>query len=120
MRCDDPGFAGFAEVYFSFINTGFIKGWKLHKRMTMNLVVPVGSVRFVFYNPMKSGNTKFSTEEIGESRYVRITVPPGIWFAFQGCGVGSSLVMNFADIVHTPDESDRLDLEEIAYVWGNN
>ena len=39
-----------AEIYFSWINKKAIKGWKLHKKMSMNLVVPIGKVKFVFYD----------------------------------------------------------------------
>lgn len=48
LKMTDDGFDGFGEAYFSMIEQGEIKGWKYHKRMTMNLIVPLGSVKFVF------------------------------------------------------------------------
>jgi len=48
MKWIDAGYAGFGEAYFSWVVKGAVKAWKRHTRMTMNLVVPVGSVRFVF------------------------------------------------------------------------
>ena len=48
IKKDDIGYVGLGEVYFSYVNPNAIKAWKLHKRMTLNLVVPLGKVRFVF------------------------------------------------------------------------
>ncbi len=47
LKCTDTGFQGFGEAYFSMAEAGAVKAWKLHRRMTLNLVVPVGEVRFV-------------------------------------------------------------------------
>lgn len=100
------------EAYFSFVDPSFIKAWKQHKEMTLNLVVPIGDVKFVFYD----GN-KFRSETVGEKNFVRITVPPGIWFGFQGVHECSSLVLNLADIPHNAKEVERRNVEEISYKW---
>jgi dTDP-4-dehydrorhamnose 3,5-epimerase len=114
LKASDSGFAGFGEAYFSWVESGAVKAWKCHQRMTLNLVVPLGVVRFVFYSP---DHGKFRREEIGECRYVRLTVPPGVWFGFQGIGGGASLVMNLADIEHDPGEVLRKSVSEIDYDW---
>ena len=54
LRSDEKSFNGFCEAYFSFIEKGKIKGWKLHSKMTMNLVVPIGEVGFVSFSFEKS------------------------------------------------------------------
>ncbi len=114
MKKDDVGSVGFGEVYFSWINTGAVKAWKRHTRMTMNVVVPVGQVRFVFYVNDVSG---FRVEEIGENNYARITVPPGIWFGFQNLAESKSLLLNLASIPHEPTEVDRQAIKDIKYNW---
>ncbi len=114
MKQSDPGYAGFGEVYFSCIDAGTVKAWKRHTRMTMNLVVPVGHVLFVFRVDDEDG---FRVEEIGEDRYARLTVPPGIWFGFKGLSKPQSLLMNLANIPHNPAEVDRCLLTEIKYDW---
>ena len=50
LKVTDQGFAGFGEVYFSEVIGGKIKGWKRHRRMTMNLVVVIGTVRFILHD----------------------------------------------------------------------
>jgi len=114
LKKTDVGFAGFGEAYFSWIGSHAVKAWKCHTRMTMNLVVPVGRVRFVFCT---TGGTLFREEVIGDERYARLTVPPGIWFGFQGLAEHQSLLMNLASIQHDPAESKRCGLSEIQYNW---
>ena len=53
LKCSEKEFYGFEEVYFSTIKKNKIKAWKKHNRMTMNLVVPVGKVQFIFYDEKK-------------------------------------------------------------------
>ncbi len=114
MKSTDAGYKGFGESYFSSVTQGGVKAWKRHTQMTMNLVVPLGNVRFVFYS---SEQQRFRTELIGESNYARLTVPPGLWFGFKGLSYPSNLVLNTSDILHDPNEVDRLDLSEINYSW---
>ena len=114
MKQSDTGFAGFGEAYFSWVAAGAIKAWKRHTRMTMNIVVPVGKVRFVF---RLDGVDTFRVEEIGVDRYARLTVPPGIWFGFQGLAAPQSLVLNIANIPHDHNEVERLALSDIKYGW---
>jgi dTDP-4-dehydrorhamnose 3,5-epimerase len=108
LKNTDNGYHGFGEAYFSWIEHGSIKAWKRHLRMTMNLIVPVGKVQFVFITD--EGNL-LVREIIGEDNYVRITVPPGIWFGFKGEFAPKSLVLNLASITHDPDEVERLPKE---------
>jgi dTDP-4-dehydrorhamnose 3,5-epimerase len=117
MKQNDAGCVGFGEAYFSWVSAGAVKAWKRHTRMTMNVVVPVGQVRFVFRLVDSDGVDEFRVEEMGVDRYVRITVPPGIWFGFQGLTAPQSLVLNIASIPHDPNEVERLALSDIKYVW---
>ena len=118
LKMSDVGYVGFEEAYFSWIASGVKKGWKCHALMTMNLVVPVGKVRFVFREITYQGLDEFRVEEIGLDRYVRITVPPGIWFAFQGISHSESLVLNISSILHDPNEVSRLAISDINFDWG--
>ena len=117
MKQTDAGYTGFGEAYFSWVTTGAIKAWKRHTQMTMNVVVPVGQVRFVFRCINADSTDEFRVEDIGTNRYARITVPPGVWFGFQGLHVHQSLVLNIASIAHDPNEVERLALTDINYDW---
>lgn len=113
IKRSDEEFKGFGEAYFSWVACDAVKAWKRHTRMTLNLVVPVGRVRFVFTD----GAGAFTVEEAGEDRYVRLTVAPNVWFGFQGLRAPQSLVLNVADLPHDPMEVERLPLAAINYQW---
>ena len=83
----------------------------------MNVVVPVGQVKFVFRCVTSDGVEEFRVEEIGEDRYARLTVPPGIWFGFQGLHTPQSLLLNIANIPHEPNEVEHLALTDINFDW---
>ena len=114
LKSTEESFQGFGEAYFSWVEAESIKAWKQHLRMTMNLVVPIGTVRFVFCDLQLH---TFREEEIGASTYARITVPPKIWFGFQGISAKSSLVLNVANLPHDPGEVERKMKEEIYFNW---
>jgi dTDP-4-dehydrorhamnose 3,5-epimerase len=113
LKSSEHCFVGFGEAYFSWIEHGAVKAWKRHTQITMNLIVPIGNVRFVFC----LGPDLFRVVEIGEAYYCRITVPPGLWFGFQGCSQSRSLVLNLADMIHDPMEVERLSVDNIQFAW---
>ena len=117
MKESSTGYAGFGEAYFSQVDKGAIKAWKRHKKMTLNLVVPVGEIRFVLFDDREVSNTQFQEIIISRDNYCRITVPPMVWMGFQGLSDSSAMLLNIANIEHDPDEVDRLVLTDINYDW---
>jgi dTDP-4-dehydrorhamnose 3,5-epimerase len=117
MKCTDPGYTQFGEAYFSTVHRGDIKPWKRHFRMTLNLVVPVGKIRFVLHDdrPDSPTNGETLSVEIGPDNYQRLTVPPAVWMAFEGVNEGMNLLLNIADMQHDPNEVERADLEKFKY-----
>lgn len=107
IKAIEKSYTGFGEAYFTTIHFQQTKGWKKHQRMTMNLVVPVGKVRFYLRND--SGEAMLY--DLGVDNYQRLTVSPGIWMAIHGLGEDLNLVLNVADIPHEPTEAVNVDLE---------
>lgn len=121
MRCDAVGFKGFGEIYFSCVHPGAIKGWHIHKRMTLNYAVPHGNIKFVLYDDRIDSPTKGELQEVflGPDNYCLVTVPPGVWNGFKGIGTEMAIVANCTDISHDAEEIDRLDPFDpsIPYSW---
>lgn len=121
LRADAPGFRGFGEIYFSTVHPGAIKGWHIHKRMTLNYAVPHGLIKFVLYDDRAGSATQGELQELflGPDNYCLVTVPPLVWNGFKGVGVEPAIVANCASIAHDPDEIDRRDPFDpaIAYDW---
>lgn len=110
----DDHYAGFGEAYFSKIHFGEIKGWKRHSDMTLNLTVPKGVVKFVFFDEAVG---EYSSYILSDENLIRLTVKPAVWFAFQGVGEGFNTVVNVASISHTPSEVAQKPLHLINYAW---
>ena len=119
MKAFDKGYEGFGAAYFSIIQKQVIKGWKLHNDMTLNLVVPIGIVRFILLDNRKDSPTYGNFQEVILSRenYNRLTVPPMIWLGFQGLDEKDSLLLNIANIPHNPNEMIHKKLNEIDFDW---
>ena len=111
IKSSSPGFCGFGEAYFSVINSGETKGWKKHKKMTMNLCVPVGEIEFYLYSEAIGRTT---TITLGEQNYQRLTIPPGIWVAFRGSSKTRNILLNVANLEHDPSEAENIPLESFA------
>lgn len=120
FKCNDDGYVGFGEAYFTHIDAGEVKGWKRHNRYTLNLVVIKGAVRFVFYDDREGSATQGKYEEVILSsidNYQRLTVDPGLWMAFQGVSEEQSMLIDLIPELHNADESDRKELSDIIYNW---
>ena len=119
IKKDDPGFIGFGEAYFSTVNPGAIKAWKRHNEMTLNLVVPVGKIRFVIFDD-RNGSTSFGRfyqVTLSKENYMRLTLPPKVWMGFQCVGNEAAILLNVANISHAPKEVDKKSIEEINFNW---
>lgn len=121
LRCDDPHFQQFGEIYFSTVYPGVIKGWHIHKKMTLNYAVVVGMIKLVLYDnqPGSSSCGELMELFLGEHNYHLVSVPPMVWNGFKGVGTAEAVVANCSTIPHNPDEIDRMDPFDpsIPYDW---
>lgn len=111
IRVDDPEYNGFGECYFSEVNPGSIKAWKIHKKQTQNFTVPSGKIRLILFDSREDSKTKGKVQEIILGRpgnYQRVTIPPRIWYGFTCISEKKAFVANITDIPHDPAESERL------------
>ena len=121
LRKDDPDFEQFGEIYFSTIYPGAIKGWHLHKEMTLNYAVIVGMIKLVLYDDRDDSPTKGELQEIytGRENYQLVKVPSLVWNGFKGYGDEMAIVANCATLAHDPDEIIRMPPfdKSIPYNW---
>lgn len=121
LRVDDPAFSAFGEIYFSVVFPGVVKGWHIHRKMTLRYAVPSGLIKLVLYDAREDSRTKGEVMEIftGPENYQLVTIPPMVWNGFKGVGVSPSIVANCSDIPHDPGEIERLDPFDpsIPYRW---
>lgn len=121
LRRDDEHFRDFGEIYFSVVNPGVVKGWHLHREMTLNYCVVAGQVKLALYDARDGSPTKGEVQEVflGESNYCLATIPPGVWNGVKGISQDPATVANCATLPHDPDEISRLSPFDpsIPYDW---
>ena len=121
LRCDDTVFKKFGEIYFSRVYPGVVKGWHIHKKMTLNYAIPEGMIKLVLYDDRSESRTKGEILElfIGESNYELATIPPNVWNGFKCVGTKPALVANCSTEPYDPKEIERMDpvKSKIPYDW---
>jgi len=125
LRTDEEWFTSrngsIGEVYFSEVNPGIIKGWHLHKKMTLRYLC-VGSRATVFLYDLREGSPTYKVPMMVElatdgGQYVLLIIPPNIWNAFrvrQG-NVNAATICNLASIPHDPDEISRAPIGSLNF-----
>ena len=122
LRGDAPEFTRFGECYFSEVLPGAVKAWKRHRAQTQNLAVPVGRIRLVIYDDREGSTTRdeVRTLELGRpDAYLRVRIPPGLWYGFACIGATPALLANCVDLPHDPKDSEVRPLNDpaIPYSW---
>ncbi|MBH32688.1 MAG: dTDP-4-dehydrorhamnose 3,5-epimerase [Gammaproteobacteria bacterium] len=103
------------EVYFSTISKDTVRAWKKHTLMTLNLLVPIGSVKFILVDDREKSKSYRNFQEIvlSSEQYFLLKVPPGIWFGMRGLSEGISLICNTANFFHDESEVVRLEYKKL-------
>ena len=121
MKATDDHFVGFGEIYFSCSWPGAVKGWHIHKSMTINNAVLSGNAKLVMYDQREESPTYGELQEVflGESNYVLVQIPPGIANGYKAYGNNMVVLANCASEPHDPDEIIRIDpfTKNIPYDW---
>ncbi len=121
LRSSDPEFSTFGEIYFSKAYPGVIKGWHLHKKMTLNYCVIEGMVKLVLYDDRKSSKTYKEIQEIfiGDDNYCLVQIPIGVVNGYKTIGTKPSILASCPDMPHDPTEMTRIDPfdKKIPYSW---
>ncbi len=122
LRCDDPDFTQFGECYFSEVLPGAVKAWKRHRVQVQQFAVPVGRIRLAIYDDRGQSRTRgqLQTIELGRpDAFLRLRVPPGVWYGFTCISEVPALLANCTDLPHDPAEGEQRSSTdpEIPYRW---
>jgi dTDP-4-dehydrorhamnose 3,5-epimerase-like enzyme len=121
IRTDDPDYRPLQELYYSVVNPGVTKGWKLHTEATGSLAVPAGRLRFVMKDMRETSPTFGALESVvlgdTEEEYRLLVIPPGVAYAWQNLAETPSVVANATDVLWREGEGKTIPLEEIPFAW---
>lgn len=121
LKSTDRHFKKFGEIYFSTVYPSAVKGWHLHKRMTLNYVCIWGQIKLVLFDDRRGSKTRGEFMELflGPESYSLVIIPPNVWNGFKGIVAPYSIVANCASHPHDPSQSVRMDPHKsrIPYDW---
>jgi len=101
-----------SEVYFSTVLPSVLKGWHLHKRMTLSYVAAHGPILVGLIDGRRKSTTYMVSEIVrldDHENYQMLTIPPGVWNAFR-CDYAYFMpvtILNVASVIHDPKEIVR-------------
>ncbi len=122
LRCDEPWFAGFGQIYVTQSLNGVVKAWFRHHEQVDQIAAITGLVKLVLYDDREGSVTKGAVNEIimGELAPRLVLIPPGVWHGFKAIGSDPFLV-HINSQPYSPDhhDEDRLpkDDKSIPYQW---
>lgn len=121
LKCTDPHFVKFGEIYFSTIFRNVIKGWHRHREMTLNYACIFGRIKLVVYDDRAGSATRGRVREIflGPDNHALVVIPPGLWNGFKGMSDPFAIVANCCTHAHDPLLSERIPFDDAAipYEW---
>lgn len=121
LKCTDPHFRQFGEIYFSSVYRDVVKAWHRHREMTLNYACVFGRIKLVIYDDREGSSTKGELHEIflGPDDYSLVIIPPDLWNGFKGMSDPCAIVANCCTHPHDPSRSQRVDPvdNEIPYDW---
>ena len=123
MRCDDPFFTKFGQVYMTTNYPGVVKAWHFHKLQDDHVCCVSGMIKLVIYDSRLDSTTRDEINEffIGVHNPCLIKIPALCYHGWKCISEQESLVLSVPSEAYNysaPDEY-RLDAHsrEIDYDW---
>ncbi len=123
LRCDDPIFERFGQVYLSTCYPGVVKGWHCHQRQRDNMVIIKGMAKVVLYDGREDSPTKGLVNEffIGEDNPMLISAPPMVAHGFKAYGPEPAYMINMVTEPYNHQQPDEIRIDpfsnDIPYDW---
>jgi len=123
LRCDDPVFEKFGQVYMTATYPGVIKAWHYHKKQNDNVTVVKGMLKIVLYDGREKSSTKGEINEffIGEQNSVRVHIPKGVYHGWKCIGQQEALAINCVTEPYDYKDPDEHRLpynsKQVPYLW---
>jgi len=124
LRCDDPQFRQFGQVYLTTAYPNVVKAWHYHKKQTDNFTCIRGMMKVVLYDARKKSSSYRQLMElfIGEKNPLLVSVPPKVYHGFKAIGTETAFFLSIPTLPYNYQEPDEFrlppDSVEIPYEWG--
>lgn len=123
LRCDDPVFEQFGQVYITTCYPGVVKAWHYHRNQSDNIVVIKGMARVALYDQREASPTKGLVNEFftGEDNPLLIHIPALVRHGFKAYGSEPAYVVNTVTQPYNHKEPDEFRVDpfdnDIPYEW---
>ena len=123
IRCDDPFYDKFGQVYVTTCHPGVIKAWHYHQKQTDNQVIVKGMAKVVLYDPREDSPTRGIVNEffIGEDNPMVITIPPLVVHGLKAYGSEPAYMVNTVTEPYNHKAPDEFRIDpfdnDIPYDW---
>jgi dTDP-4-dehydrorhamnose 3,5-epimerase len=123
LRCDDPFFQKFGQVYLSVVYPGIVKGWHYHRLQTDHFVIVRGMAKVVLYDRREESPTHGRTNEffLGTHNPTLVTIPPLVLHGMKGIGTEPAYLINIPTEPYNYAEPDEFRVDpyssEVPYDW---
>ena len=123
LRCDDPFFQKFGQVYMTTAYPGVVKAWHYHKKQTDHFCCVKGTMKVVLYDARDGSPTQGEVNEffMGEHNPILVVIPQGVYHGMKGVGTEEALIINTPTEPYNPAEPDEFRLDpfgnDIPYDW---
>jgi dTDP-4-dehydrorhamnose 3,5-epimerase len=123
LRCDDPFFHKFGQVYLTTAYPGVVKAWHYHKRQADHFCVVKGMMKVALYDARESSPTHGEVNEffLGEDSPLLLVIPPGVYHGMKAIGTEQAYLVNCPTEPYNHAESDECRIDpfenDIPYDW---
>jgi dTDP-4-dehydrorhamnose 3,5-epimerase len=123
LRCDDPMFEKFGQVYMTTAFPGVVKAWHYHKKQDDNFTCIAGKMRLALYDARSGSPTRGEVNDfvIGPDDPMLVHIPKMVYHGFKCVSASEAVVINTVTLPYDRREPDehRVDAYEndIPYDW---
>jgi dTDP-4-dehydrorhamnose 3,5-epimerase len=123
LRCDDPEFSKFGQVYMTSAYPGVIKGWHYHHIQNDGFVVVKGMIKLVLYDRRSDSPTFGEIDQffLGEHNPMLVNIPCEVAHGFKGIGIEEAIIINIVTEPYDYQNPDEYHIDphggEIPYDW---
>jgi dTDP-4-dehydrorhamnose 3,5-epimerase len=96
LRCDDPEFIKFGQLYMTTAYPGVVKGWHYHKEQIDSFSVVRGMIKLVLYDAREKSKTHREVNEffLGEHNPILVQIPNFVYHGFKCVSETEAIVIN--------------------------
>jgi dTDP-4-dehydrorhamnose 3,5-epimerase len=123
LRCDDPEFRKFGQVYVTTAHPGIIKAWHCHRIQTDHFCLIAGHAHFALYDNRSDSPTAGEVNEFdctGDQPKL-IAIPPNVMHGFKNVGEAEVVCMNCPTEPYNHADPDEIRVDpfdnDIPYDW---